>query len=147
MHEILASLQSYLRKLLQTYQQQPKTSSNTKNKNVDTTPRYKNDNQTGISLGNLRAVNVVGLSENTDTDEEIDEHEWKHITVTWAKIQEVLLMQIRPLIAEPLDTAIQNPLLNPVQWKMGDSNVIHDLTRICVIMIIQDDQNDVECGC
>ncbi|GJZ31888.1 hypothetical protein Tco_0576935, partial [Tanacetum coccineum] len=31
---------------LQTYQQQLRTSSNTRNKNVDTTPRYKNDSQT-----------------------------------------------------------------------------------------------------
>ncbi|GJS93579.1 reverse transcriptase domain-containing protein [Tanacetum coccineum] len=34
-----------------------RTSSNTINKNVDTTPRYKNDNQTG-QFGNQRAVNV-----------------------------------------------------------------------------------------
>ncbi|GKA64687.1 hypothetical protein Tco_0764394 [Tanacetum coccineum] len=33
-----------------------------KNKNVDTTPRYKNDNQTG-HFGNERAVNVVGARE------------------------------------------------------------------------------------
>ncbi|GJZ17747.1 retrovirus-related pol polyprotein from transposon TNT 1-94 [Tanacetum coccineum] len=32
------------------------------NKNVDTTPRYKNDNQTG-QFGNQRAVNVVGARE------------------------------------------------------------------------------------
>ncbi|GKG05310.1 retrovirus-related pol polyprotein from transposon TNT 1-94, partial [Tanacetum coccineum] len=30
--------------------------------NVDTTPRYKNDNQTG-QFGNQRAVNVVGARE------------------------------------------------------------------------------------
>ncbi|GJZ54271.1 retrovirus-related pol polyprotein from transposon TNT 1-94 [Tanacetum coccineum] len=36
--------------------------SNTRNKNVDTTPRYKNDNQTG-QFGNQRAVNVVGARE------------------------------------------------------------------------------------
>ncbi|GKB39372.1 hypothetical protein Tco_0884314, partial [Tanacetum coccineum] len=35
------------------------TSSNTRNKNVDTTPRYKNDNQTG-QFRNQRAVNVAG---------------------------------------------------------------------------------------
>ncbi|GKG37805.1 hypothetical protein Tco_0457028, partial [Tanacetum coccineum] len=35
-----------------------RTSLNTRNKNVDTTPRYKNDNQTG-QFGNQRAVNVV----------------------------------------------------------------------------------------
>ncbi|GJS56038.1 integrase, catalytic region, zinc finger, CCHC-type containing protein [Tanacetum coccineum] len=39
-----------------------KTSSNTRNKNVDTTPRYKNDNQTG-QFRNQRAVNVVGARE------------------------------------------------------------------------------------
>ncbi|GJS05586.1 retrovirus-related pol polyprotein from transposon TNT 1-94 [Tanacetum coccineum] len=39
-----------------------KTSSNSKNKNVDTTPRYKNDNQTG-KFGNQRIVNVVGARE------------------------------------------------------------------------------------
>ncbi|GJY89413.1 retrovirus-related pol polyprotein from transposon TNT 1-94 [Tanacetum coccineum] len=38
-----------------------RTSSNTKNKNVDTTPRYKNDNQTG-QFG-IRIVNVVGARE------------------------------------------------------------------------------------
>ncbi|GKF86526.1 retrovirus-related pol polyprotein from transposon TNT 1-94, partial [Tanacetum coccineum] len=35
-----------------------RTSSNNRNRNVDTTPRYKNDNQTG-QFGNQRAVNVV----------------------------------------------------------------------------------------
>ncbi|GJV92992.1 putative reverse transcriptase domain-containing protein [Tanacetum coccineum] len=39
-----------------------RTSSNTRNKNVDTTPRYKNDNQTG-QFRNQRAVNVVGARE------------------------------------------------------------------------------------
>ncbi|GJR11321.1 retrovirus-related pol polyprotein from transposon TNT 1-94 [Tanacetum coccineum] len=33
-----------------------------RNKNVDTTPRYKNDNQTG-QFGNQRAINVVGARE------------------------------------------------------------------------------------
>ncbi|GKB10530.1 integrase, catalytic region, zinc finger, CCHC-type containing protein [Tanacetum coccineum] len=36
-----------------------RTSSNTRNKNVDSTPRYKNDNQTR-QFGNQRAVNVAG---------------------------------------------------------------------------------------
>ncbi|GJU67632.1 hypothetical protein Tco_1253891 [Tanacetum coccineum] len=58
-----------------------RTSSNTRNKNVDTTPRYKNDNQTG-QFGNQRVVNVVRARETVeqsdwlaDTDEEIDEQE------------------------------------------------------------------------
>nr|GEV73413.1 integrase, catalytic region, zinc finger, CCHC-type, peptidase aspartic, catalytic [Tanacetum cinerariifolium] len=39
------------------------TSSNSRNKNVDTTPRYKNDNQFG-KFGNQRTVNVAGAREN-----------------------------------------------------------------------------------
>ncbi|GJV18071.1 hypothetical protein Tco_1363394 [Tanacetum coccineum] len=38
------------------------TSSNTRNKNVDTTPRYKNDNQTG-QFRNQRTMTVVGAKE------------------------------------------------------------------------------------
>nr|GEX77491.1 Gag-Pol polyprotein [Tanacetum cinerariifolium] len=40
-----------------------RTSSNFKNKNVDTTPRLKNDNQPG-QFGNPRTVNVVVVNEN-----------------------------------------------------------------------------------
>nr|GEU78180.1 hypothetical protein [Tanacetum cinerariifolium] len=40
-----------------------RTSSNLRNKNVDTNPRYKNDNQSG-KFGNQRTVNVVGAREN-----------------------------------------------------------------------------------
>nr|GEW16768.1 hypothetical protein [Tanacetum cinerariifolium] len=40
-----------------------KTSSYPKNKNVDTTPQYKNDNQYG-QFGNQRTMNVVGAREN-----------------------------------------------------------------------------------
>ncbi|GKC81971.1 integrase, catalytic region, zinc finger, CCHC-type containing protein [Tanacetum coccineum] len=38
------------------------TSSNSDNKNVDTSPRYKNDNQTG-QFGNQRTVTVAGARE------------------------------------------------------------------------------------
>ncbi|GJS57731.1 hypothetical protein Tco_0652515, partial [Tanacetum coccineum] len=96
-----------------------RTSSNTRNKNVDTTPRYKIDNQTG-QFGNQRAVNVVGARETVggqvvqqsgircfnykefgvqlqaeqsdwlaDTDEEIDEQELEAHCSYMAKIQEV----------------------------------------------------------
>nr|GEU31512.1 hypothetical protein [Tanacetum cinerariifolium] len=40
-----------------------RTSSNSRNKNVDTTPRYKNDNQSR-QFGSQRTVNVVGAREN-----------------------------------------------------------------------------------
>nr|GEW40124.1 hypothetical protein [Tanacetum cinerariifolium] len=40
-----------------------RTSSNSRNKNVDTTPRYKNDNQSG-QFRNQRMMNVAGAREN-----------------------------------------------------------------------------------
>nr|GEV05191.1 hypothetical protein [Tanacetum cinerariifolium] len=55
-----------------------RTSSNSKNKNVDMTPRYKDDNQFG-QFGNQRTVNVVGAREN-----ELEAH-YSYM----AKIQEV----------------------------------------------------------
>ncbi|GJS15243.1 retrovirus-related pol polyprotein from transposon TNT 1-94 [Tanacetum coccineum] len=42
------------------------TSSNTKNKKVDTTPRYKNDNQVG-QFRNQRTMTIVGAKETVDS--------------------------------------------------------------------------------
>nr|GEV11351.1 hypothetical protein [Tanacetum cinerariifolium] len=42
---------------------QTQTSSNSRNKNVDTTLRFKNDNQSG-QFGNQKMVNVAGAREN-----------------------------------------------------------------------------------
>ncbi|GJV52520.1 hypothetical protein Tco_1448261 [Tanacetum coccineum] len=68
------------------------------NKNVDTNPRYKTDNQTG-QFGNQRAVNVVGARETVeqsdwlaDMDEEIDEHELEAHYSYMAKIQKFLML-------------------------------------------------------
>ncbi|GJU53730.1 hypothetical protein Tco_1227444 [Tanacetum coccineum] len=58
----LALIAKYFKKLYKPTNNNLRTSSNTRNKNVDTTPRYKNDNQTG-RFGNQRAVNVVGARE------------------------------------------------------------------------------------
>ncbi|GKF55618.1 hypothetical protein Tco_0165958, partial [Tanacetum coccineum] len=68
-------------------------SSNSKNKNADTSLRYKNDNQTG-QFGNQRTVTVVGARETVgsqleDTDEEIDEQELEAHYIYMEKIQEV----------------------------------------------------------
>nr|GFC20568.1 hypothetical protein [Tanacetum cinerariifolium] len=79
---------------------------NSRNKNVDTTPRYKNDNQSG-QFGNQRTMNVDGARKNVgspvvqqpgiqcfnckefNTDEEIDEQELEAHYNYMAKIQEV----------------------------------------------------------
>ncbi|GJW14088.1 hypothetical protein Tco_0018221 [Tanacetum coccineum] len=63
MQKNLALIAKYFKKLYKPTNNNLRTSSNTRNKNVDTTPRYKNDNQTG-QFGNQRAVNVVGAREN-----------------------------------------------------------------------------------
>ncbi|GJT69795.1 retrovirus-related pol polyprotein from transposon TNT 1-94, partial [Tanacetum coccineum] len=62
MQKNLALIAKYFKKLYKPTNNNLRTSSNTRNKNMDTTPRYKNDNQTG-QFGNQRAVNVVGARE------------------------------------------------------------------------------------
>ncbi|GJW02405.1 hypothetical protein Tco_1561261 [Tanacetum coccineum] len=94
MHKNLALIAKYFKKIYKPTNNNLRTSSNTRNKNVDTTPRYKNDNQSG-QFGNQRAVNVVGARETvggpvgSDTDEEIDEQELEAHYSYMAKIQEV----------------------------------------------------------
>ncbi|GJU12401.1 hypothetical protein Tco_1134797 [Tanacetum coccineum] len=62
MQKNLALIAKYFKKIYKPTNNNLRTSSNTRNKNVDTTPRYKNDNQTG-QFGNQRAVNVDGARE------------------------------------------------------------------------------------
>ncbi|GKA38243.1 retrovirus-related pol polyprotein from transposon TNT 1-94 [Tanacetum coccineum] len=52
----------YFKKLYKPTNNNLRTSSNSKNKNVDTTPRYINENQTG-QFGNQRTVTVAGARE------------------------------------------------------------------------------------
>ncbi|GKC99058.1 retrovirus-related pol polyprotein from transposon TNT 1-94 [Tanacetum coccineum] len=62
MRKKLALIAKYFKKHYKPTNNNLRTSSNTRNKYVDTTPRYKNDNQTG-QFGNQRIVNVVGARE------------------------------------------------------------------------------------
>ncbi|GJV45127.1 retrovirus-related pol polyprotein from transposon TNT 1-94, partial [Tanacetum coccineum] len=59
MQKNLALIAKYFKKLYKPTNNNLRTSSNTRNKNVDTTSRYKNDNQTG-QFRNQKAVNVAG---------------------------------------------------------------------------------------
>nr|GFA41034.1 hypothetical protein [Tanacetum cinerariifolium] len=63
MQKNLALIAEYFKKFYKPTNNNLRTSSNSRNKNVDTTPRYKNDNQSG-QFGNQRTVNVVGAKEN-----------------------------------------------------------------------------------
>nr|GEV85151.1 hypothetical protein [Tanacetum cinerariifolium] len=58
----LALIAKYFKKLYKPTNNNLKTSTNSKNKNVETIPRYRNDNQTG-QFRNQRTVNVVGARE------------------------------------------------------------------------------------
>ncbi|GJV23709.1 hypothetical protein Tco_1376404 [Tanacetum coccineum] len=85
----LAFIAKYFKKIYKPTNNNLKISSNSRNKNVDTSPRYKNDNQTR-QFGNQRTVTIARARETIgkDTDEEIDEQELEaHIYMV--KIQEV----------------------------------------------------------
>ncbi|GJX12682.1 integrase, catalytic region, zinc finger, CCHC-type containing protein [Tanacetum coccineum] len=62
MQKYLALIAKYFKKIYKPTNNNLKTSSNSRNKNVDTSLRYKNDNQTG-HFGNQRTVTVVGARE------------------------------------------------------------------------------------
>nr|GFB66117.1 hypothetical protein [Tanacetum cinerariifolium] len=62
MQKNLALIAKYFKKIYKPSNNNLRTSSNSKNKNVDMTPRYKNDDHSG-QFGNQRTVNVAGARE------------------------------------------------------------------------------------
>ncbi|GJZ81819.1 hypothetical protein Tco_0646813 [Tanacetum coccineum] len=141
MQKNLALIAKYFKKLYKPNNNTLRTSSNTRNKNVDTTPRYKNDNQTG-QFRNQRAVNVVGARETVggpivqqsgiqcfnckefeqpdwlaDTDEEIDEQELEAHYSYMAKIQEV----------PNADLGTDSEPLEQVQYNTDDNVFANDI--------------------
>ncbi|GJX08728.1 ribonuclease H-like domain-containing protein [Tanacetum coccineum] len=58
----MALIEKYFKKIYKPTNNNLRTSSNSRNKNVDTFSRYKNDNKTG-QFGNQRTVTVVGARE------------------------------------------------------------------------------------
>nr|GEW40833.1 hypothetical protein [Tanacetum cinerariifolium] len=62
MQKNLALIAKYFKKIYKPTNNNLRTSSNSKNKNVDTTPRYKNDDHSG-QFGTQRTVNVAGTRE------------------------------------------------------------------------------------
>nr|GEV91467.1 integrase, catalytic region, zinc finger, CCHC-type, peptidase aspartic, catalytic [Tanacetum cinerariifolium] len=104
-----------------------RTSSNSRNKNVDTTLRYKKDNQSG-QFRNQRTVNVAGARENVGSPE-LEAH-YSYM----AKIQKV------PTDNSGIDYELLN---NTCLVETDDRNVIPDSPDMCEDDI-QNDQNDVE---
>ncbi|GJX88758.1 hypothetical protein Tco_0340772 [Tanacetum coccineum] len=125
MQKNLALIAKYFKNLYKPTNNNLLTSSNSKNKNLDTSPRYVKDNQTS-QFGNQRTVTVVGARETiADKDEEIDEQELEAHYSSMEKIQEV-------------PTADSGTYIEPLEHV--DSNVIPDSLDMCDIDI-QTDQN------
>nr|GEX43571.1 integrase, catalytic region, zinc finger, CCHC-type, peptidase aspartic, catalytic [Tanacetum cinerariifolium] len=156
MQKNLALITKYFKRIYKPTNHNLRTSSNSRNKNVDTTPLYKNDNQFG-QFGNQRTMNVARARENTQMKRLISWN-WKHITAM-AKIQEVPIADTGT-DSEPLEqvqndngyNVFANDLQHSEQSKsisntclveMDDINVILDSPYMCKDDI-QNDQNDVE---
>ncbi|GKB94822.1 hypothetical protein Tco_0980959 [Tanacetum coccineum] len=130
MQKKLALIAKYFKKLYKPTNNNLRTSSNSKNKNVDTTPRYVNENQTGIllrSAENKRAKDYTYHKEKmlmckqakkgvplqaeevdwlVDMDEEVDEQELEshYMYMYMEKIQEVHNVDSGPSFdVEPLE--------------------------------------------
>nr|GEV42538.1 integrase, catalytic region, zinc finger, CCHC-type, peptidase aspartic, catalytic [Tanacetum cinerariifolium] len=118
MQKNLALIAKYFKRIYKPTNNNLRTSSNSRNKNVDTTPRYKNDNQSR-QFGNQRMMNVAGARENTRMKRLMSKN-WKHITAIWQRFRS-----------------------NTCLMETDDSNVIPDLPDMCDDDI-QNDQNNVE---
>ncbi|GJX61503.1 retrovirus-related pol polyprotein from transposon TNT 1-94 [Tanacetum coccineum] len=122
MQKNIELIAKYFKKIYKPTNNNLRTSSTTRNKNMDTYPRYKNDNQTG-QFGNQRTVTVAGAKETLrkqaeqadwleDTDEEVDEQELEAHYMYMAKIQEVPTIDSGPSFdAEPLEEVDSNVIL------------------------------------
>nr|GEY89249.1 glutamic acid-rich protein-like [Tanacetum cinerariifolium] len=96
MQKNLALIAKYFKKIYKPTNNNLRKSSNSKNKNVDTTLRFKNNNQSG-QFRNQRTVNVAAARENVgmqydwlaDTGEEVYKQELEAHYSYMAKIQEV----------------------------------------------------------
>ncbi|GKD72303.1 hypothetical protein Tco_1330585, partial [Tanacetum coccineum] len=88
MQNKLALIVKYFKKIYKPTNNNLETSSNSRKKNVDTNPRYKNDNQTG-QIGNQRTMTIAEARETIGSQEEIVERELEAHYSFMEEIQEV----------------------------------------------------------
>ncbi|GJY95272.1 hypothetical protein Tco_0511633 [Tanacetum coccineum] len=120
MQKNLALIAKYFKKICKPTNNNLRTSLNSKNKNVDTTLRYKNDNQTR-KFGNQRTVTVAGARETVqyDTGYNVFANEIQH-------------------------SEQSESISNTCVVETDDNDVIPDSLNMCD-NDIQNDQNDVVC--
>nr|GEW17297.1 retrovirus-related Pol polyprotein from transposon TNT 1-94 [Tanacetum cinerariifolium] len=138
MQRNLALIVKYFKKIYKPTKNNLRTSLNSRNKNVDTTPRYKNDNQSG-QFGNQRTMNVVGATKNVGSPvvqqsgiQCFNRKEFSHFAKECRKPKRVKVLAYH-----------KEKMLLCKQAEKDDSNVIPDSPDICDD-VIQNDKNDVE---
>ncbi|GJU89968.1 retrovirus-related pol polyprotein from transposon TNT 1-94, partial [Tanacetum coccineum] len=160
MQKNLALIAKYFKKLYKPTNNNLRTSSNTRNRNVDTTPRYKNDNQTG-QFGNQRAVNVAGARETVSGPvvqqsgiQCFNCKEFGHYAKECRKpkrVKDSTYHKEKMLMCKQVEKGVQiqveqsESISNTCAVETSDSNVIPNSPNMCV-NDIQNDQNDVECN-
>nr|GEZ26263.1 hypothetical protein [Tanacetum cinerariifolium] len=171
MQNNLALIAKYFKKIYKPTNNNLRTSSNSKNKNVDTTLWYKNNNQSGqfgrgrnlvILLRNAesrKGLKTLRITKKRYTNEEINEQELEAHYSYMAKIQEVpttdSCTNSEPLVHVQNDAGY-NVFVNDLQHseqsesisntclvETDDSNVIPDSPNMCNDDI-QNEQNDIE---
>ncbi|GKB13337.1 hypothetical protein Tco_0847260 [Tanacetum coccineum] len=118
MQKNLALITKYFKKIYKPTNNNIRTSSNSKNKNVDTFPRYKNDNQIG-QLGNERTMTVAGVLGSTVG----------HFMV---KIQKVPTVDLGT-DTEPLEQVKYDPGYNVFANERQHSEQPESISNICVV--------------
>nr|GEY39052.1 hypothetical protein [Tanacetum cinerariifolium] len=156
MQKNLALIAKYFKKIYKPTNNNLRTSSNSKNKNVDTTLRFKNGNQSG-QFRNQRMVNVVAVRENVGS--KIDEQELEAHYSYMARIQEVPNAD-SVTDSEPVEQVQNNAEYNVFSNKPQHSEQSESVSNTCLVETddsnitpdspdmckddIQNEQNDVE---
>ncbi|GJS27044.1 retrovirus-related pol polyprotein from transposon TNT 1-94 [Tanacetum coccineum] len=160
MQIFLALIAKYFKKIYKPTNNNLRTSSNTRNKNVDTNPRYKNDNQTG-QFRNQRVVNVAGARETVGGQVVqqsgilcFNYKEFGHYAKECRKpkrVKDSTYHKEKMLLCKQAEKGVQlqaeqSDWLADTDEEIDEQefNVIPDSPDMCD-NDIQDDQNDVEC--
>nr|GEY25564.1 retrovirus-related Pol polyprotein from transposon TNT 1-94 [Tanacetum cinerariifolium] len=153
MQKNLALISKYFKKIYKPTNNNLRTSLNFKNKNVDTTPRYKNDDHSG-QFRNQRTVNVVGAREKVGSPvvqqsriQCFNCKEFGHFAKECRnpkRVKDSAYHKEKMLLCKQAEQGV--PLQaehNTWLVEADDSNVIPDSPDMCEDDI-QNDQNDVE---
>nr|GEY66192.1 Gag-Pol polyprotein [Tanacetum cinerariifolium] len=153
MQKNLALITKYFKKIYKPINNNIRTSSKSRNKNVDTTPRYKNDDHSG-QFGNQRTVNVAGAREKVGRSvvqqfgiQCFNCKEFSHFAKECRKpksVKDFAYHKEKMLLCKQAEQGV--PLqaeYNTCLVETDDSNVAFDSPDMCEDDI-QNDQNDVE---